>query len=983
MYFRVLGPVVAENDGAAVQLSTRQRLLMAVLVSRTGEIAGTDLLVDALWSDSPPRNPSAALQNIVSRFRMRLGEPDAGSLVTRPPGYGLFVDPEHVDRLEFERRLRAARSATDPEAALDAYRHALELWQGRAYAEFADNVALRADAAWLDETRVLAREEHLTLLARADRAAAIPELEVLAAEEPFRERPTALLMETLHRAGRQRDALHAYRTFRNRLAEELGLDPPRSLVELEEAILCDTLEPAPPQQRPAARASSGGNGNIVARRTSFVGRELEVATVRRHLEKARLVSLVGAGGVGKTSLALEAACGERTRFAHGVWVVDLLQLSDGARIAEHIATTIGLPALDEVDPAFSLVEHLRGRDLLIVLDNCEHVIDSAASVVDAIVDGCEGVRVLATTREPLRLPGELVWRLEPLAVPAAGSTSLAEVLEAPSGRLLIDRLRGADAALGLDDTDATLIATICRRLDGLPLAIELAAARVPALGLHEVADRLDDRFSVLSTNHRAALAHHQTLRAAIDWSVDLLDESQRGLLGRLSTFVGGFDLAAAVSVCASDDLPQRQVPDAVAALVERSLVVVERRNDGIRYRLLETIREYATELVVGSAPRDRHLLWCSELAHAIGDGFLVQTDRWYERLRTEFPNLRAAFRWAMDVGRVGEALDLAASLRWAPFNTGELYSEHRAWIEEALSAADVAAVGDRTIARGLVAAGAVTGLEGRSIDAVAMLERAVELLQALGDHEETVWCQMWLGAFQADLGEFDAAVEHTRVGLALAQAIGSPPITVYLANQHAENAMALGALLDDDRHRAVAAETYAMASELAREHSVGEGRVRAAHGAALLSAVEDPTGCLEQCQEHLVEWRQLGHGNRLIVALLSTARVAVLAGEPGVGAALIAETIEVIAQVGWKQALGRTLETAAVCSLQLGDASTAALLAGAASQRFLTPRWFVPIDAERRLGEGRSAGPGSWDLALRAGELMGDRAVMDLAASFG
>jgi predicted ATPase/DNA-binding SARP family transcriptional activator len=980
MYVKVLGPVAAETDGTTLQLSANQRLLLAVLAAHPGRVVSVDLLTDALWGDEPPRNPAGALQNLVSRLRARLGAGHADALVTRPPGYGLFLDPTHIDRSEFERQMAAARGSEDPRAAVEIYRRALQMWRSGPYADFADNDALRADAVWLAESRVLAREEYLTLLVQLDHSAAVPELEALVADEPFRERPTALLMEALHRSGRQRDALLVYRWFCERLVDEFGLDPPASLAALETSILHDELEALDPQRSPALRrGQSGSSDNLTVRRTSFIGRDEEVSTVRRLVHDNQLVSLIGAGGAGKTSLAVEVARAARERFDDGVWVIDLLELSDSSHLPEHVATTIGLPTLSPEDPLASLVDHLRQRSLLLVLDNCEHLIDGVARCADVLLDGCDAIRILATSREPLRLSGEVAWRVEPLDVPSPSATTVAEILEASSGRLFVERVNGADVRFRPSDDDSLLIGTICRRLDGLPLAIELAAARVPQLGLAGVADRLDDRFSVLTANHRTALAHHQTLRAAIAWSVDLLEAPLRLLLARLSTFVGGFDLDAAVSVCSDVDVPAREVPDALAGLVERSLVAVHWKDGAVRYHLLETIREYAASLVDDSGTRQRHLRWCSELATAIGDGFLVHTDAWYRRLRMEFPNLRAAFRWAMDEGRVSDALHLAASLRWSPFNTGELYREHREWIEEALSRMELADADDAVVARGLVAAGAVAGLESRPAEAVEVLGRAMEVLQGLGDQAETTWCHMWLGAFHADLGDFDLAVGHTGAGLAIARSIDAAPALVYLANQHAENAMAAGVLRSDERYLGIAEETYALAAELAKGHLIDEGWVRALHGQAVMTALEDPALGLARCQETLVEWRRLGHGNRLIVALVSTARVALRAGEACTSAALLDEAIDVMTHVGWGQPLGRLLETTAVAAVESGSPSTAALLAGAASQRFLTPRWFVPIDADRRLEQGRSTDRTAWDLGLAAGAMMSDRAVMDLA----
>jgi predicted ATPase len=329
----------------------------------------------------------------------------------------------------------------------------------------------------------------------------------------------------------------------------------------------------------------------------------------------------------------------------------------------------------------SLVDHLRHRRLLLVLDNCEHVIASAGALADELLTHTDDVRIVATSREPLRVAGETMWHVDPLHVPPEGA-SLSDVLASSSGRVFVDRVNAADPRFQLEERDSALIRTICHRLDGIPLALELAAARVPPLGLLNVAERLTDRFALLATNRPTANAHHQTLRDAIAWSVDLLDDRERLLLARLSVFVGGFDLDAAESVCSDEHLDPSSIAEVLAALVERSLVVSYRIDAGVRHRLLETIREYAAADLGDRTDdvRQRHRAWALRLAREIGDGSLVRTTFWYQRLRVEFPNIRSALTWSMARGDLAEALDIAGSLRWAPFNTGHLYAEHRAWI---------------------------------------------------------------------------------------------------------------------------------------------------------------------------------------------------------------------------------------------------------------------------------------------------------------
>jgi len=619
---------------------------------------------------------------------------------------------------------------------------------------------------------------------------------------------------------------------------------------------------------------------------------------------------------------------------------------------------------------------------LLIVDNCEHVIDSAAELAHSALTGAENVYIIATSREPLRVGGEMVVHLEPLAVPDE-SAAFGEVLASPSGRLFVDRVSSADARFQLETRDVHLIRTICRRLDGIPLALELAAARVPTLGLQQIADRLDDRFGLLTVNNRHAIAHHQTLRAAIEWSIDLLDPPRRRFLAALSVFVGGFDLDAAESVQGSATPSSASVADTVAMLVDRSLVVAFWTGREVRYRLLETIREYATvELGPDTESiRQRHCDHYLRLARSIGDGFLIDTERWYHRLRLEFPNLRAAFRWSMDRADVTTALDLAVSLRWAPFNTGHLYREHREWIDAALAAGRDTGIDHDVLGRALVAAGSVAGLESRSSDAIGLLSEAIELLSTLDAANEIVWCRMWLGAFCVDRGEYVAGVEHTRLGLELARSRGSPTEIVYLANQHGENAMAASSFDADPALGDEARAAFSVAITAADEHHIDEGLVRARNGLAVLDAPDDPSSSLQLSQELLTDWRRLGQGNRLIMSLVAAARVAVLAGDTATMSQLITEALDAIAAVGWRQPLGRLIETSAVAAIHRDDTAVAAVLAGAASNRFLTPRWFVPLAAEQHYERACSRNPQSWNRDFSHGASMPDTEVIALIRS--
>jgi predicted ATPase/DNA-binding SARP family transcriptional activator len=979
----VLGPIAAVSGGDQVAVSANQRLFIALLAANAGHVVSADLLIESLWGDELPDRPQAALQNLVSRVRSRLADRDRSTLLTHAPGYCLTLDRASVDRIEFEQRVELARTSDNDAEAIETYDSALALWRGMPYVEFGDVPALRTDAVRLEEVRATSLEERLTRLVRIKPSQSIAELEALVDAAPYREQGHALLMEALHRTGRQRDALRAYSRYRTILVEELGLDPSPRMQSLERDILNGDLagEPHNDTNARSTVAVTRRHHNLPRRRTSFVGRDSSRDSIALRLLEDQLVTLVGVGGAGKTTLAIEVARSVERQFDDGVWLVDLLALEDGNHIAEHTAATIGLPTLPRERPLSALVDHLRHRRLLLVLDNCEHVIAPAAELADELLTHGDDLRVLATSREPLRVAGETLWHVEPLDVPPDGA-SLRDVLASSSGRVFIDRVNAADPRLQLEERDSALIRSICHRLDGIPLALELAAARVPALGMHHVAERLTDRFALLATNRPTANAHHQTLRDAIAWSVDLLDDDERLLLARLSVFVGGFDLDAAEEVCSDDHLDRSSIAEMLATLVERSLVVAYRLDGVVRHRLLETIREFAAA-ELGERTNDvrlRHRDWAVRLAREIGEGFLVHTTFWYQRLRLEFPNLRSAFTWSMARRDLAEALDIAGSLRWAPFNTGHLYAEHRAWIQQVLAEAADVDIGHLIRARGLVAAGAVAGLEGRSAAAIDHLYEAVTMLEGAGASDEIIWCNMWLGAFAADTENFAEAVEYTHRGLMLARHIGSTTGIVYLANQHGENNIAAAAFLRRPAFLDDARSAFTLAASTSTSADIEEGLVRAENGLAVLDAPNDPSSSLAACTAALATWRRLGIGNRLIMSLVSAARVAILAGEHETSARLLAEAVDVISTVGWRQPVGRLLEAATVNAVHAGASTAAALLTGASATRFMTPRWHVDISSVLEAARAHSRGidSTSWDSSVDRGRTMTDDDLFEI-----
>jgi predicted ATPase/DNA-binding SARP family transcriptional activator len=726
MEIRLLGPLEVHSQGRAVEVAGRRlRLLLAVLALQPGQVVTAERLIDLLWEEaSPPADPANALQALMSRLRRALEAASSGEwLASRPVGYLLAVAPDQVDALRFERLCRDGHEALAAGRHLQAaatLREALELWRGPPLADFAAEPFAAANAARLEELRLGALEGRIEAeLALGEHAGLVGELEALAVEHPLRERLHALLMRALYAAGRQADALAAYQRVRRALAERAGLDPGVELRRVEKAILAQDaallpsaapVAPEPASPEPPAPQARRGRGNLPGPLTSFVGREEELAQILKLLGQQRLLTLTGPGGVGKTRLAVEAG---RRRILAGdsdapdaVWLVELAGLTDERLIALAVLATLGLgerPRLDRDGPphltvgaddaADRLVAALERHRTLLVLDNCEHLAGPVAALADRLLAACPGVRVLATSREPLRVPGEVRWPVPALPVPPPGPLRPEELAGFAAARLFLERAAAAVPGFAVgDEADAAAVAEVCRRLDGLPLAIELAAARVGALPPRELAARLDDRFRLLTAGARTALPRQQTLRAVVDWSWELLDPSERAVLRRLAAFAGGCTLDAAEAVCSGPDLPAAAVAEAVAGLVDKSLVTVgptpappalwwpgiealglppppepEPAGGTVRYSLLETVRAYATERLAAAGEADRaagaHAEWCVRLAET-AEPRLNGSEQlaWFTRLSAELDNLRAAWRWLLDRGEAALALRLLGSL---------------------------------------------------------------------------------------------------------------------------------------------------------------------------------------------------------------------------------------------------------------------------------------------------------------------------------
>ncbi|MBB4932786.1 putative ATPase/DNA-binding SARP family transcriptional activator [Lipingzhangella halophila] len=697
MRFGLLGPLeVWTSDGRPVQIpEAKVRALLAALLIDAGRVVPADRLIEDLWGHDLPANPAGALQTRVSQLRRALEDSEAGGralVVFRAAGYLLDVAPEAVDVARFQQAVLDARRDEDPVARARRLEEGMALWRGPALSDFSDLHFARSAADRLEEQRLTAVEDQAEARLEAGEGERLADgLAELASRHPLRERLRAAHMSALYRAGRQREALLSYEALREQLAEELGVDPGPQLTALHQAILQQDPTLAPAEAAPAARPRP--RSDLPATPGELVGREADLDAVQELLATHRVVTLTGPGGVGKTRLALEAARICTDTFPDGARLVELAGLAGSGRadgaIAEVVAATLDIregAATAGLQPPITppalldrIAESLRGRRLLLLLDNCEHVIEAVAEFTAALLRAGPHVRVLATSRESLGIAGEHLWAVPPLDLPQApedlGSSSAA--------RLFVQRAQAVAPGFSPDESDAEAITAICRRLDGIPLALELAATRVRALGVRQLARRLDDRFAVLGSGRRDAPGRQQTLRAVIDWSWDLLGARERAVLARIAVHADGCDLEAVQAVCAPLALTDDDVMDTIARLVDQSLVMVSDRGTAPRYRLLESVAAYGRERLAESGDdfadaRLRHLRHFTELVEQAEP--LLRGPRQRERLVVldgEQANLRAALEHARAHGLSEEALRLAVSLAWYWVLRGKLVEGHR------------------------------------------------------------------------------------------------------------------------------------------------------------------------------------------------------------------------------------------------------------------------------------------------------------------
>lgn len=662
---RVLGGVALLRGNESVPLGgPKAQMLVSVLVAHRHHCLSNARLVEALWGEMAPKSASSTVQSLISRLRATLA-PEF-SITFGPAGYQLEILDGQIDSSRFESLLAQSR-ALEPERSLPVLEAALGLWRGPAFGPLGGAEEVRGEAVRLDELRLVATDEWAEASLRCgDPARMVGELEALVGLHPLRECYWRLLMLALHRTGRQAEALRRAGEFRSILAEEVGLDLSPAMRTLEAQILSDDptlLGERDGQGEP--RATRIGAHQLLGA-TSFIGRDPQLVSLAEALQQQPLITITGPGGVGKTRLAMRVAANTIDDFADGVVVVEFAGLRDPARAALVIAHALDVQLRQHRTIEETIEDHLASTRTLLLLDNCEHVTEAVAPLVDRLRSACPGLRILATSRQSLGLAGEYLEVLAPLAVPASGVDSIDEIRGCSAVELFVTRAASTTPGFSVTDDNALAVAEICRQLDGLPLALELAAARLRTMGVEALAVRLSQRVEMIGQTQRGADGRQRTLHDLVKWSHDLLEPEEQQVFEQLAVFAGGFDLVAAESVTVAGE-GESSVVGHIASLVDKSMVVLVDQSLP-RYKLLEPLREFGLDHLrergALEAAEDRHLEWFLDLAERGAVGLdSPEEAAWSADLDRDYENFRVAHLTAIRRNDADKALRLVASLR--------------------------------------------------------------------------------------------------------------------------------------------------------------------------------------------------------------------------------------------------------------------------------------------------------------------------------
>jgi predicted ATPase/DNA-binding SARP family transcriptional activator len=892
MEFRILGPLQVCEGGAALPLGgERQRTLLAILLLNANRVVSADRLCEELWQGQPPETAPTALQGHVFELRKVL-EPDheSGSpyrvLCTEKPGYVLRVEPNDLDAHRFRRLAQEGREALDrrrPTVASRLLREALALWRGPPLADLSFESSLQQEIAALEELRLTALELRIEAdLALGRHADLVGELQALINEQPLRERPRRQLMLALYRSGRQAEALAAYREARESLVEELGLEPGTELQELERAILTHdpSLELGP--------AVGERETNVPIPANRLVGRDRELTATCGLLRRpdVRLVTLTGAGGSGKSRLGLEVARLMLEEFEHGVFLVRLGAISDPVLVPQTIAKTLSVREQAGERVLDTLEDFLRDRELLLLVDNFEHLL-LAAPTLTRLLGAAPSLKLLVTSRSPLRVLGEHEYPVMPLSLPDLGPSLEPALLEdSEAVAFFVERVAAVKPEFFLSGANAPAVAEICVRLDGLPLALELAAARCRFLAPEAILERLEDRLALLTGGLRDLPARQQTLRDTIAWSYGLLEGTEQRLFARLALFVGGWTVDAAEAISADRSEPI-DVLEGMSSLVDKNLILQQTNGDEPRFTMLETIREYAREELERSGEAEvgqaRHAAWYLDLAERAEPELTGPNQAaWLDRLERDHDNLRVALGWLRSAGDVERQLRLAGALARFWYVHGYL-REGRSWLEDALTMDDRSHLEAR--AKALRGAFVLAHRQRDLASAAAYAQESLLLSRELKDGYGTARSLAYLGLVAAAEGDYERARALLEEAAALAREIGDRWTLALSVSNQGDLALNQG--------------DYAQASA--------------------------------RCGESLALQRELGDKRGMAISLNNLAYAALYEGRYPDALAPLQESLQLAQQLGDKDGIAYRLEALSVVAASEGEADRAAHLLGGAS----------------------------------------------------
>src|SRR5215210_7492359 len=971
--FRVsVGTRIIEEDAWHLRKAAS---LVKLLALASGHRLHREQVMDALWPDLPKRAASNNLRQVLHAARGTLDEAE-GSRNLASENEALILGQEGslwVDAEAFEKAAIAARRERFP----SAYEAAMELYSG-------DLLPGDRREEWTESRRESLRRLYLALLLdlatlheeREEYEEGIEVLRRAHAEDPTREETHAGLMRLYALCGRRQEAVLQYEQLRQNLSREPG-DETRHLYE---EIRTGSF-PAAPESSAGRDFDGAGAHNLPASSTSFVGREHEIAEARRMLSMTRLLTLTGSGGSGKTRLAVETARGVAGAYQDGVWLAELAALSEPGLVPQAVARALGTSEQPGHPLLGTLTEALRDKELLLVMDNCEHLIEASASLAETLLSSCPRLRILATSREPLAVGGEAIRQVGPLSLPETtnGVAPAEDLMGCEAVRLFVERARAAVPGFGLTEGNVGAVVRVCQRLDGLPLAIELAALQLGDLAVEQVAGRLEGSLNLLQSSSRTVEPKQHTLRATLDWSLKLLSENESALLGRLSVFAGGWTLEAAEKVCSGHSIEQYDVLDLLEGLVDKSLVVAAPATDGaVRYRMLEPIRQYARERLEecaeADAARGRHAAFFLDVAEEAEPELAgPRSGPRVELLKEEHDNLRAALSWVLRRRETELGQRFGAALWRFWYGRGYL-SEGRRWLERILADGEQ---GPERV-RALEGMGWLAQHQGDIERANAAYREMLTLSRGSDDKGNLATALNSLGTLAVSVGDNERAKQYLEENLSVLRELEEEEnAATTLERYHASNLLGILALNEDgDPARATTLwkESLALARETGDALRVSVSLCSLGYAAVLQGDNERATAL---CEETLAFAREHESAGEEVVpeTLVNLGLAALGQGEYDQAISSFDEALAISQRAGTKASLINAPEGMASLASVRGEAPLAARLWGAAeAAREATGIALPPGDRalhEPRLASARSQlGETEWEAVLAEGWAM-------------